>query len=180
MAKAAPVVNPDSAKAAWATLSVAEQLALSDEKTRVEALVNLTEDALLDLLYDWHFWARPKQLAPPGDWSAWVVRAGRGFGKTRTGTGWVHERAMEHPHRWIALIGRTSEAAIFRILRFWRGGGRRSRPIPRSPGIWAAPLILHRLWVSRGFEHHPLALGDAAPHVHGVDEGRRDPPPCSP
>ena len=64
MVKAVPVVNPDSAKAAWATLSVAEQLALADEKTRAEALASLTEDDLLDLLYDWRFWARPKQLAP--------------------------------------------------------------------------------------------------------------------
>lgn len=32
---------------------------------------------------------------------------GRGFGKTRAGGAFVHERAMEHPGRWIAVIGKT-------------------------------------------------------------------------
>lgn len=31
----------------------------------------------------WHKWARPEQLAPAGDWTIWLVMAGRGFGKTR-------------------------------------------------------------------------------------------------
>lgn len=55
----------------------------------------------------WRRKARPKQLAPAGDWATWVIRAGRGFGKTRSGTGWVHERAMDYPGRWIALVART-------------------------------------------------------------------------
>ena len=32
---------------------------------------------------------------------------GRGFGKTRAGAEFVHERAMEHPGRWISIIGKT-------------------------------------------------------------------------
>ena len=68
----------------------------------------LTTEQSEDVLYDWNgFWARPKQLAPTGSWSTWVLRAGRGFGKTRTGAGWVHERAIEYPGRWIALVART-------------------------------------------------------------------------
>jgi phage terminase large subunit-like protein len=39
----------------------------------------------LELGYDWGFLARPKQLPPPGHWSTWSLRAGRGFGKTRCG-----------------------------------------------------------------------------------------------
>ena len=31
--------------------------------------------------YDWRSIARPKQLAPEGDWQKWLVQAGRGFGK---------------------------------------------------------------------------------------------------
>jgi predicted phage terminase large subunit-like protein len=73
-----------------------------------EALISsYTPEQQLALAYDWRFWARPKQLAPPGDWSLWMLRAGRGFGKTRTGTGWVHERAMAVPGRWIALVAKT-------------------------------------------------------------------------
>lgn len=30
---------------------------------------------------------RPAQLAPGGDWSIWVILAGRGFGKTLAGAG---------------------------------------------------------------------------------------------
>jgi phage terminase large subunit-like protein len=38
---------------------------------------------------DWSILARSEQLPPPGDWLAWLVCAGRGFGKTRTGAEWV-------------------------------------------------------------------------------------------
>jgi phage terminase large subunit-like protein len=60
--------------------------------------------------FDWEFWAHPKQLAPSGDWAVWVLKAGRGFGKTRAGAGWVHSRAMEQ-RRWIALVARTQADA---------------------------------------------------------------------
>ena len=60
-----------------------------------------------ELNWDWLFWARPKQQAPPGDWATWIISAGRGFGKTRAGSGWVHGRAMAAPGRWIAMVART-------------------------------------------------------------------------
>ena len=41
--------------------------------------------------FDWRHQARPEQLAPSGDWFAWMILAGRGFGKTRTGAEWVRE-----------------------------------------------------------------------------------------
>jgi phage terminase large subunit-like protein len=41
------------------------------------------------LSYDWSFCARKKQLPPPGRWKTWHLRAGRGFGKTRTGAEWA-------------------------------------------------------------------------------------------
>lgn len=33
----------------------------------------------------WILRARPEQITPPGDWRIWLVCAGRGWGKTRTG-----------------------------------------------------------------------------------------------
>jgi phage terminase large subunit-like protein len=67
-----------------------------------------TDAQVLDAFYDWrHTWARAKQLPPEGDWTTWVLRAGRAWGKTVAGACWVHERAMEHPGRWIALVART-------------------------------------------------------------------------
>ena len=35
--------------------------------------------------YDWLKQARPNQLPPTGNWQVWLILAGRGFGKTRTG-----------------------------------------------------------------------------------------------
>lgn len=46
-------------------------------------------------------------MPPPGDWATWIIRAGRGFGKTRSGASWIHERAMDYPGRWMALVART-------------------------------------------------------------------------
>src|SRR6266705_685706 len=40
-------------------------------------------------VYDWAKLARPNQLPPDGDWSFWMLLAGRGFGKTRTGAEWI-------------------------------------------------------------------------------------------
>lgn len=39
----------------------------------------------------------------------WVILAGRGFGKTRTGAEWVHDVAEEAPGRRVALIAPTLE-----------------------------------------------------------------------
>lgn len=38
-----------------------------------------------ELLHTWKFWARPDQIYPEGDWTTWLILAGRGWGKTRTG-----------------------------------------------------------------------------------------------
>jgi phage terminase large subunit-like protein len=59
------------------------------------------------VLTDWRCQARPSQLAPEGDWSVWLILAGRGFGKTRTGAEWVTARALQNPGARIALVGAT-------------------------------------------------------------------------
>lgn len=51
--------------------------------------------------------ARPNQIAPEGDWRVWLIQAGRGWGKTRTGAEWVREQ-VESGKRRIALIGPTA------------------------------------------------------------------------
>lgn len=58
-------------------------------------------------LYEWRIWARENQVAPPGTWTTWLVLAGRGFGKTRTGAEWIRERIASGARR-IAIAGRTS------------------------------------------------------------------------
>ena len=55
----------------------------------------------------WPLWARDNQLPPPGDWSVWMLLAGRGFGKTRTGAEWVRSRVESGISGRIALVART-------------------------------------------------------------------------
>jgi phage terminase large subunit-like protein len=50
--------------------------------------------------------ARDKQIPPEGDWFCWLLRSGRGFGKTRTGAEYIIHRARSG-YRRIALIGQT-------------------------------------------------------------------------
>jgi len=67
----------------------------------------LTAREAEELLYSWRVWARPEQLAPVGAWDVWLILAGRGFGKTRSGAEWVCERAnLGALH--IYLIGATA------------------------------------------------------------------------
>lgn len=41
--------------------------------------------------------ARAKQRPPAGDWSVWLILAGRGFGKTVTGAEWAWRMAQKYP-----------------------------------------------------------------------------------
>lgn len=59
------------------------------------------------LASSWRMKARPEQVAPQGSWSVWLVLAGRGFGKTRTGAEWVHEQINAGVSR-IALVAPTA------------------------------------------------------------------------
>jgi predicted phage terminase large subunit-like protein len=69
----------------------------------------LTKEEIIKKLYDWRspLNARPKQVAPDGDWTTWLILAGRGFGKTRTGAEWIRERVETGIAKRIALIGKT-------------------------------------------------------------------------
>ena len=61
------------------------------------------------LQWDWEMKARPEQLIPPGKWAYWLILAGRGFGKTRTGAETVREWVKTC--RYVNLIGATADDA---------------------------------------------------------------------
>ena len=67
----------------------------------------LSEPEKAALRYIWRLHARKNQLPPPGDWLTWLVMAGRGYGKTRTGAEWVRMRVEAGEAQRIALVGRT-------------------------------------------------------------------------
>jgi len=85
-------------------------LASLSEEDRTQVLASLTNEQAQALLYDWPFWAREKQLVPPGDWRTWLILAGRGWGKTRTG-GEAVRQAVKEGRRRIALVAPTAADA---------------------------------------------------------------------
>jgi len=64
---------------------------------RIEAINSLTDAEAGLLLFEWELWARDSQKLPPGDWSNWLIKAGRGWGKTRTGAETVRIWKEENP-----------------------------------------------------------------------------------
>lgn len=83
----------------------------------------LTVAAKAALNYKWRgWWARPNQLAPDGDWSTWLILAGRGFGKTEAGAQWVREQ-VKSGARSIALVAETQkdleEVMVARLLAIY-------------------------------------------------------------
>lgn len=59
------------------------------------------------LLDEWSVWARDDQIAPPGEWTTWLVLGGRGAGKTRAGAEWIRGLAERGEAGRIALVGET-------------------------------------------------------------------------
>ncbi|WP_409581480.1 DNA-packaging protein [Sphingopyxis sp. SE2] len=64
----------------------------------------LRDDKAALLLTDWPWWRRGDQCPPAGDWHVWMLLAGRGFGKTRTGAEWIRGYAETHRGARIALV----------------------------------------------------------------------------
>lgn len=79
---------------------------------RARFLADLPDSVLWNFLYDWTgAWAREPQLIPPGDWFVWLILAGRGFGKTRTGSESVRTLVESGQASRIGLIAPTSADA---------------------------------------------------------------------
>ncbi len=90
--------------------SRAEQFLSLPDQVRRERISLLTDRQALALRYDWDgWWARPSQRLPEGDWVTWLILAGRGFGKTRTGAETVRQWIKDYPY--VNLIGATTDDA---------------------------------------------------------------------
>lgn len=82
--------------------------ALTPEELQL-LLKELPDGLIATLLYDWEgLWARPSQLVPPGDWNTWLILAGRGYGKTRTGAETTRSFVEKGLARRIALVAPTA------------------------------------------------------------------------
>jgi phage terminase large subunit-like protein len=99
---------PEAEKAA--RFSPFERIAMLPPPARLRFVRTLPRHLRDEFLLGWGGMARPAQASPDGAWRAWLVMAGRGFGKTRAGAEWVLDMAQA-PGRLIALVGATEEEA---------------------------------------------------------------------
>lgn len=75
---------------------------MSDESTPPRA-----REAATLMLHDWCMSARPDQVPPDTAWSVWLILTGRGWGKNRTASEWVHDEVNAGRARRVALVART-------------------------------------------------------------------------
>lgn len=93
------VVPPNVSPAVWLA---------SQPELRASFLADLSDDDAEILRYDWQFWARPNQRAPADAWRIWLILAGRGWGKTRTGAEWVRAQIESGTSRRMAILNDTA------------------------------------------------------------------------
>jgi phage terminase large subunit-like protein len=91
--------------------SEAERVAGLEEQPLQDWFASLSDGRLLEIEHDWSFWRRPDQAAPAGIWRVWLLMAGRGFGKTRSGAEWVRAVAETDGSARIALVGASIDEA---------------------------------------------------------------------
>lgn len=65
------------------------------------------EKSAIKLYIEWLKTARPKQLEPTGDYFIWLILAGRGWGKTRTGAQDIALYALRNPNTICAVVAPT-------------------------------------------------------------------------
>lgn len=77
-------------------------------RNKIHTLCDRLQEIQKKRLYaSWEKTARPNQKIPPGNWRVWLILAGRGFGKTRTGAETIHKWAKEGVYRHIALVSES-------------------------------------------------------------------------
>lgn len=70
---------------------------------------SLTDGERLALQWLWEAHARPEQLPPRGAWRWWLLRSGRGFGKTRSGAEWFRAKVKRMPGSRSFIVSRTDD-----------------------------------------------------------------------
>lgn len=84
------------------------------EVSRLLALAKAryAEMSIKDAEAQWEHTARPDQRLPDGDWTSWLIQAGRGWGKTRTGSETVHEWVRDPVNHFIVPPHRLRGALV--------------------------------------------------------------------
>lgn len=123
------------------SLSAAQKLALLPPPLRRMWLAKQSRETLEDIQKGaWWWLGRPEQFRPPGDWLIWLIRSGRGWGKTRTGAEDLLDRLFRHP---VDAFGqRTEWLVIAETLNDCR-----TACIEGNSGILS---VLHRMGMVKG------------------------------
>ena len=93
------------------TLSHAAWLASQPEVLRNGLVRRLKPEEAEVYLHQWVSWGRPEQQPPRSLWRVWLLLAGRGFGKTRSGAEYVRARVIARRTRRVALVAPTAADA---------------------------------------------------------------------
>lgn len=92
------------------TCLIVERLQALPADERAAVIAAQPAGLIASILHHWEAWARPTQRLPDGVWTYWLIMAGRGFGKTRTGAetvrGWIGAG-----EQYVNLIGATADDA---------------------------------------------------------------------
>lgn len=150
----------------WRSLSLEQRRAITEK---------LTDDQLRLLHYEltgqgWWSKAREKQLPPEGDWVYWLLLAGRGWGKTRTGVEWI-KHMVAAGYRRGAIVAKDpgeardviieGESGILACTPDW------DRPVytPSKKRLTWPNGAIHTIYSSEGYEElrgpqHDHALVD--------------------
>lgn len=148
-------------------------------------------------------WARPEQLAPgspgaapvyrgrpgfldalragkveqvqvgPSDWTTWLVLAGRGTGKTRTGAEWIIEQAKRGPDQApISLVGATADDVRDAMICPTREPGLSGIMAVSEPGFMPQykPSLRKLVWPNRAVAH--LYSADEPERFRGKQHGK--------
>ena len=75
---------------------------------REKVIAQFTDEDAQSFLHSWSVFRRPSQGTPLGDWRVWLILAGRGWGKTRTGAEFIREQVDAGYAQHIALVGPTA------------------------------------------------------------------------
>lgn len=67
-----------------------------------------TEVAVNKKYIDYYYTSREKQQTPLGDWNVWLILAGRGWGKTRTGASDLINHALKYENTINAVVAPTA------------------------------------------------------------------------
>ena len=125
-----------------------------------------------ELKYFWSLHSRDSQLPPDGDWDSWLILAGRGFGKTRTGAEWVRAQVESGKAFRVALVARSLPEAQFVMIE-GESGIIAACPPWNKP--WYEPSKRKLTWPNGAFalafsSHEPDQLRGPQFHAAWCDE----------